>query len=84
MPQGIEVVGDWSYPAARRAPDGQMIYEGTPEFRRELRIGPATAPGRIEVACEFGYQACDPRSCRPPDQAELVAKAEVVGAAPRR
>jgi hypothetical protein len=76
-------VGDWSYPVAERGQDGQMIYEGTAEFHRNLRVGRVTAPGRIEVVCEFGYQACDPHSCRPPNTTELVAKAEVVGASPR-
>jgi hypothetical protein len=84
LPEGIEAEGQWSYPKPMRGSDGQMIYEGTLEFRRKLRVGAAVTLGRVEVACELGYQACDPHSCRPPTKFELVARADVVGASPRR
>jgi hypothetical protein len=57
-----------------------MAYEGRIEFRRKLRVGADAAPGPIEFACELGYQACDPRSCRAPAREELIAKGEIVGA----
>jgi hypothetical protein len=79
LPAGIESVGQWACPKPIPGSDQQMIYEGTVEFRRSLRVETAAAPGRIEVACELGYQACDPHACRPPTKAELVATAEVVG-----
>jgi hypothetical protein len=48
------------------------------EFRRKLRVGADEPIGPFTVACGFGYQACDPHSCRPPARAESQAKAEVV------
>src|SRR5262249_35915357 len=78
LPGAVEAVGDWVYPSAARGEDGQMIYQGTLEFRQKLRVGAAIAPGRIDVACALNYQACDPQSCRPPEKAELVAGAEVI------
>jgi hypothetical protein len=82
LPEGIQAEGQWSFPNSIRGFDGQLIYEGTLEFRHKLRVAAAAAPGRKAVACEFGYQACDPRSCRPPQTAELVATAEVVARSP--
>jgi hypothetical protein len=78
LPRGVEAEGEWSCPNAIRASDGQMAYEGKLEFRRKLRVGADAASGPIEVACDLGYQACDPRSCRAPAREELIAKAEVV------
>jgi hypothetical protein len=83
LPKGIEAETQWSYPKPIRGSDGQMIYEGTLEFRRRLRVGSTASPGRIEVTCEFTSQACDSHSCRLPTTAKLVAKAEVVVASPR-
>jgi hypothetical protein len=77
-PRGVEAEGDWSCPKAIKTSDGQMAYEGKIEFRRTLRVGADAAPGPIEIACELGYQACDPRSCRAPAKMELIAKAEIV------
>jgi hypothetical protein len=79
LPEGIETEGDWSYPESIRGPDGQMIYEGSVEFRRKLHVTADGARGAIRVTCEFGYQACDPRSCRPPTREELEAKVEITG-----
>jgi hypothetical protein len=61
-----------------------MAYEGKLEFRRTLRVGADATPGPIEVACELGYQACDPRSCRAPAKETLITKAEIVRAGPDR
>jgi DsbC/DsbD-like thiol-disulfide interchange protein len=78
LPDGVEAVGDWSYPAATRTKDVEgAIYEGDLTFRRKLRIAGDAAPGSIQVTCELGYQACDPFSCRAPDKLSLKAKAEV-------
>ncbi len=84
LPDAIEADGQWSYPKAILGSDGQMIYEGALEFRRKLRVRPDAAAGPISVACEFGYQACNPVSCHPPTKLELAAHAEVVAAASQR
>ena len=47
-------------------------------FRQQLRLETGISPGPIEVICEFAYQACDPFSCRPPEQLVLKARAEVI------
>jgi hypothetical protein len=78
LPEGIEAEGEWAYPEPVRGTDGQMVHEGTVEFRRRLRAGADAAPGPIVVTCEFGYQACDPSSCRPPTRLEVGAKGEIV------
>jgi Thiol:disulfide interchange protein DsbD, N-terminal len=84
LPKAIEADGQWSYPKPISGSDGQMIYEGALEFRRKLRVRPDAAAGPISVACELGYQACNPVSCRPPTKLELVARAEVVEAKSKR
>ena len=56
-----------------------MIYQGSLEFRRKLRVRADAATGPVSVTCEFGYQACDPVSCRPPTKIELSAQAKILG-----
>ncbi len=78
-PEGVEPVGDWSYPKARLGGDGQnLIYDGELTFRRQLRIAANTRPGTLRLTGELGYQACDPFVCRPPATLKLEATAEVV------
>jgi hypothetical protein len=79
LPEGIEVDGDWVYPAPTRRPDGQAIYEGAIEFRRRLRINAGADFRRLKVRCELRYQVCDPLSCRPPTQLRLEAECKVSG-----
>jgi hypothetical protein len=67
-----------------RVPDGQNVSEGDVEFRRTLRVSPEVPTGPVRVAIEMVYQACDPHSCRPPANAELQARAEVVKETPER
>jgi hypothetical protein len=80
LPGGVEAEGEWSYPTPIAGSDHQMVYEGTLEFQRKLRIKTDAAVGLISVTCELGYQACDPFLCRAPTKVELVAAAEVVAA----
>jgi hypothetical protein len=83
LPKGVEPEGEWTHPESIPASDGQKIYEGSVEFRRKLRVDRDAARGTIRVTCEFGYQACDPRSCQPPTRVEVEAKSEVIGPGPR-
>jgi hypothetical protein len=78
LPKRVESEGQWSCPVPVRGTDGQMIYEGTLEFRRRLRVAQGAAGGPIDVSCELGYQGCDPFSCRLPTSARLTAKCEIV------
>ena len=80
----IEALGQWSYPKAVFGSDGQMIYQGAVEFRREIRVRPDAAAGPVAVTCELGYQACDPVSCRPPAKVKLSAPFAIVAAQPSR
>jgi len=82
LPKGVEAEGEWFCPKPIKSADGQMVYEGELEFRRKLRVGSDAALGSLKVACELGYQACDPFSCHPPTKTELIAKAKVVAATP--
>ena len=77
LPKGVEAQGEWACPQSVRGKDGQMIYEGTLEFRRRLRVAKGAAEGPIDVCCEFAYQACDPFSCRLPTNERLTAKGVV-------
>jgi Disulphide bond corrector protein DsbC len=80
LPAALESLGDWSYPKPIPASDNQMTYEGAVEFRRELRVRPDAAAGRVSVTCDLGYQACDPVSCRPPIKLQLAVPFEIVAA----
>jgi hypothetical protein len=77
-PAGVEPVGALDCPDPTPAANGLApYYEGTVTFRQRLRIKADAAPGRIDVTCDFGYQACDPFSCRPPAAVTLTATAAV-------
>jgi hypothetical protein len=78
LPKRVESEGQWSCPVPVRGTDGQMIYGGTLEFRRRLRVAQGAADGPIDVSCELGYQGCDLFSCRLPTSARLTAKCEIV------
>jgi hypothetical protein len=78
LPEALEADGDWSFPEPISGSDKQMIYQGTLEFRRKLRIRPDAAAGPVSTTCELGYQACDAFSCRPPTKLELVAQSKIV------
>jgi hypothetical protein len=81
LPEGIATAGDWTYPPPVPASDRlSHIYEGTVEFRRQLKSSPRVPLGPIRVTCELSYQACDPFSCRPPEKVALKATAEIVQA----
>jgi S1-C subfamily serine protease len=77
LPKGFEDSTDWACPGPIRDPDGQMAYEGTIEFRRQIRVGTEVAPGRIDVRCEVQYQACNRFSCQLPAKLTLQARGEV-------
>jgi hypothetical protein len=77
--QGVEPVGSWTYPRAKPATEGTTFhYQGTVTFRQQLRVAAGATPGPLEVTCEFGYQACDPFHCRPPEKLVVKASVEVV------
>jgi hypothetical protein len=84
LPYGVEAEGEWSHPKPTLESDGQKIYTGTVEFRRQLRFKPDATAGPVSLTCELCYQVCDAVSCHPPAKVELVARAEVVGAASQR
>ena len=84
LPEGLEADGPWLYPKTISGSDNEMIYQGSLEFRRKLRVRTDAATGPVSVTCEFGYQACDPVSCRPPAKVLLSAKAEILGAKSKR
>jgi DsbC/DsbD-like thiol-disulfide interchange protein len=81
LPKGVSLKGDWTYPvAAQNASDNTWVYEGELTFQHALKVAPDVPSGPIEVTCEFGYQACDPSSCRPPTKIDLKARADVLPA----
>jgi DsbC/DsbD-like thiol-disulfide interchange protein len=81
LPSGVTTSGDWTYPTPAPGPTGDgWIYAGALTFRRTLKVSADAAAGPIDVTCVFGYQACDPSTCRPPAKITLKAKAEVLPA----
>ena len=78
LPEGVEAEGEWNCPAPVRSLGGQMIYEGSLEFRRRLRVAKGAAYGPIDVSCDFVFQACDPFSCQLPTKVVLTASARIV------
>jgi DsbC/DsbD-like thiol-disulfide interchange protein len=79
LPAGVETAGDWVYPkAAVNLKDQSRVYEDAVIFRYALKVAADARPGPLRVTCEFGYQVCDPFSCRPPTTEKLEASAEVV------
>jgi DsbC/DsbD-like thiol-disulfide interchange protein len=81
LPDGVQAKGKWSYPSAVQNRNGEgWVYEGDLTFRRALTLASDVPAGQIEVTCEFGYQACDPSSCKPPAKLSLKAKVEVAPA----
>jgi hypothetical protein len=78
LPVSLLAEGEWSYPESIRGSDGQMIHEGSIEFRRKLRVNEDATPGTSQVTCTFDYQACDWHACRPPTREELKGKVEVI------
>ena len=54
--EGVVTEGSGSTPSRSKASDGQMVYEGSVEFRRRLRVGADAAPGVVGVGCEVGYK----------------------------
>lgn len=81
LPKGITTQGDWTYPAALPGHEGEgLFYEGTVKFRRTLKVDARTGPGPLKIDCEFGYQACDATSCRPPTKVTVKSTATVTEA----
>jgi Disulphide bond corrector protein DsbC len=79
LPESFEAEGGWTLPEPRPAAGGRLTYDGSFEFRCRLRVALDAPAGTAIASCTLRYQACDTFSCRPPDQATLQAKAEVVG-----
>lgn len=78
LPRGVTARGEWEYPDALPNPDGEgLVYHEEVVFKRVLEVSPSVAPGPVEAVCEFGYQACNASTCRPPAKLVLRAKAQV-------
>jgi thiol:disulfide interchange protein DsbD len=57
------------------------VYEGTIDVTAEVFLADEFQSTEIEIAGVVGYQACDDRSCLPPDEATFSLKVPVEGAA---
>jgi thiol:disulfide interchange protein len=57
-------------------------FEGKTDIGLTFDIGTSTPTGKHVVPVEFGYQACDDRSCLPPRTITANLTFEVTGAAP--
>jgi hypothetical protein len=79
LPEGFEAESGWTLPEPRSAAGGRLTYDGSFEFRYRIRVAGDAPAGPAIASCTLRYQACDAFSCRPPDEAILQTKAEVVG-----
>ncbi len=57
------------------------VYEGTIKVEAEVSLGAEFKEDEIEITGAVGYQACDDRSCLPPDEAAFSLKVPVESAA---
>ncbi len=55
------------------------VYEGTIKVTAEVVLGADFQASEVEIAGIVGYQACDDRSCLPPDEAAFTLKVSVEG-----
>jgi hypothetical protein len=77
LPEAVVAEGDWTVPEPGKGADGQLVYEGTLQFRHRLRVSSRAPAGSIEAAIKLGYQACDPFHCRLPEAESLPARGEI-------
>lgn len=71
-PDGVEVMGDWVWPAYESVFEGYEVhlYEaGEHLFRRKLKIVDSTGP--VHLSVKLTYQACTPEFCAPAETIEL-------------
>jgi thiol:disulfide interchange protein DsbD len=59
------------------------VYEGTIKVEAEVSLAADFKENGIEIAGAVGYQACDDKSCLPPDEAVFNLKVPVEGASKR-
>ena len=69
LPPGVEAVGEWSWPPAKRQ-DAAEVYYGKQVFRQKVRVAKLSAPKKILV--RIGFQACSAEVCEPPEEIEAV------------
>ncbi|HEV3301145.1 MAG TPA: FG-GAP-like repeat-containing protein [Planctomycetaceae bacterium] len=79
VPPGISVAADWTLPEPDvGGPETGPVYRGQVTFRRTLKVAEKAAVGRVELSCDFAYQACDDNQCLRPTKVSLKAPLEVV------
>jgi DsbC/DsbD-like thiol-disulfide interchange protein len=79
LPKGVEAAGDWTPPKPFASKDGTMIYTNLVTFRRALKVK-ADAPAKtLTISGELHFQACDEKTCFPPNTLELEATVQVAG-----
>jgi hypothetical protein len=80
LPETLTPVGDWNAPK----PDSGTsttgpTYSGEVRFTRQLKARPDARPGKIELGCKIGYQACDDSRCLRPTEKALRVPLEITG-----
>lgn len=82
-PEGV-LFGDVQYPDPHpieidfgEGPQTLDFYTGTAPVFFKVSVGPSVAPGEYPVRLTSTWQACDDRSCLPPETTELTATLRV-------
>lgn len=66
LPKGLRWVGDWSAPLTNYA-GAKAGYQGKGiQFTRRCRTDGTVAAGKLAIAIDVAFQACDPQKCLPP------------------
>jgi DsbC/DsbD-like thiol-disulfide interchange protein len=85
LPEGVVPEGKWQIPEPHEfemtgsTADGPtFVYDGEVSFYRQLKVSPDSAGGQMSITCDFGYQACDAATCRPPKTLSIPATIDVL------
>lgn len=73
LPDGIEAVGEWQFPAPISVHGHSMGYRESIFLRRSLKVLPTALPQTLRLMGALHYQACTDELCWPKGTMELSA-----------
>jgi thiol:disulfide interchange protein DsbD len=79
LPKGASAVGEWSSPDPIKIGMGDEAafgYETEAVFKRKIKLA-ADASGKLEIAVDVKYMACNDMTCLPPKTVTVKATVEV-------
>ncbi|HVJ81111.1 MAG TPA: protein-disulfide reductase DsbD domain-containing protein [Planctomycetia bacterium] len=79
LPKGATSEGNWSTPEATKFGSGDeeaFGYESEAVFKKKIKLA-ADASGKLEIAVDVKYMACNDMTCLPPKTVTVKATVEV-------